>query len=116
MGKLETLQKKLDQKRKEYKEIQAQIEDLRAQGKLPVLKNKYEGKYFKCVEKNITMFVHCVEVESEVWMKGNAFYMNEGTGQFYIDFLHNLSVCQTEITKAEYDAELQNFIVSVNKI
>lgn len=121
-GKEMSLKEQLDKINKKRNKIIDLIEIQELKEKLPVLKKKYEGKYFKCKNcysagEEWYLYSHCVKIIDSHRGLVNSFQTTifEKSEFETRDTFHD-SLFEIEITKKEYQKALADFKKRLNKL
>lgn len=120
---------KLNQLEVQYKDhcekgfkLRKQIEKLKLKKELPKLKKKFECKYWKCLNyssgnlESWFIYSFCKEVTG---LNGGIFDCFESTpseNKFEINYKSYFYLCETEISKDEYNKALANFKSEIEKL
>ncbi len=98
-----------------YRALRNRLDKLNDKEQLPILKKKYEGKYFKYKDSFGTneywwAYFKCIKVNGIYNYRANAFQSIPGKNEFEINrHLSGPIMFQTEITRNEYKRALKKF-------
>lgn len=121
---LQQLQEKEKKIHSQLRNVRDEIEEISNKIKLPVLRKKYEGKYFKyhngtSNENCWPLYSHCKKVISVHFAIANQFETptNSFHGfQFQINKETSYTLFETEITKEEYDKAAICFFIDCKQL
>jgi hypothetical protein len=121
-GQQMNLKEQLDKINKERNQIIDLIEKQELEKKLPILKKKYEGKYFKCKNSYSAsdewyLYSHCAKITNLHEALVNSFQTTSlGKSKFETRDTYYDSLFEIEITKKEYQKALADFKKRLNKL
>ena len=119
---IKDLKEQISQKQQEIRELHWTIEKFEAKELLPVIKQRYEGKYWKYEngfnkEEHWFLYSYCHEVTDANWGIFTRFEINTcGECEHKVKQVDGLHLCATEITKDEFMAEFKKFIDPINHV
>jgi len=114
MKNLSKLKVELEQNQKRVSQIREQILALELKKRLPALKKKYEGKFWKYrkstgVNSISWVYSYCREVVDECTGNFDQFQMTDQHNGFKINEQEYFTICETAISKVEYLKALKQF-------
>jgi len=118
---LSKLKSELEKNQRMENQIRDQILNLVLKKKMPALKKKYEGrfwKYRKSTGYNSVSWIYsyCREVKDESNGSFDMFESTEHKNVFKINETEFLDICESEISKSEYLRELKKFQSKANEL
>ncbi len=124
MKTLKSLKSELAKEQKKVFILRNKIENIEEAKKLPELKKKLEGKFFKYMnsasgEEKWPIYVFVKEVVKSGYFIGDSFEtspINDNMNEFRVDQNHNDFLCQIEITPMEYHDAMIDFESKVLQI
>ncbi len=122
MNKLNELRKKETTTSLKVNEIRKQISKIEREEKLPSIKKKYEGKYFKvqnCYSGDTywPLYQKVEKVDDVRWFKGWSF-QTDSYGKISIEKEKSMTINSigTEITKKQFDAAYKTILNRIHKL
>lgn len=122
MKTLKSLKSQLAKEQKKVWALRDEIHEIEEAKKLPDLKKKLEGKFFKYMnnaggEDKWPIYVFVKEVRKSGYFIGDSFEVSPiSSNEFKVDQEHNDFLCQTEITPIEYHDAMIDFESKVLQI
>lgn len=116
-----TLKKQMAKVEKERHRLRDLIEEAETKAKLPSLKAKYEGRYFKYNNgtgqtERWWFYMYCIRVESVHRAIFNTFQTTPYQREFNVASEEGLHLCEKEITRMEYLDALAEFQKAVHQL
>lgn len=114
------LESEISMKALELSSLRQQLHDMKMEGILPILREKYEGKYFKfnnaIVDERFFTYYKCQKINSPSEATVSSFEMGGGECAFSLDRSTFISLLEVEITEEEYKSALADFTQKFNQL
>jgi hypothetical protein len=121
MKTLSKLKSELEANQKKTSEIREQIAAIELKTRLPGLREKYEGRFWKYrkstgVNSVSWLYAYCREVIDECSGKFDQFEMADHLNGFRINEPDYFTICETEISKSDYLKALKQFQLKATEL
>ena len=121
MGKLQKLENRYYELQNILQETKNEIEELKTKKRLPELKKKYEGKYFKYKNsysdrESWWLYYYCKKVDDCYYTITNNFQEKTDGFEFDIDSDTSINLLGEEISHKEYNTALNKFLENAKRI
>lgn len=116
----EQLEQEVSRKTIELRALERQLYEIKLEGVLPTLKEKYEGKHFKCNagigNEEFLTYYQCKQVVDLSNAIVNSFEKSSYACEFAIGSTIFISMLEIEISKEEYESALSKFREQFNQL
>lgn len=127
MKTLENLKKQFEKKEGELQKIVSEMKEVETKKELPKLKERYMGKFFRFKNGKVDhsgkktgnewyMYVHCKDVIDMYSGKFDVFQETQSQIVIEKDVKKSLSLCQANISSAEFYKELDKVKAKIDKL